>query len=167
MPQVSRLRPGILLVVSDGETRTSIGKTNEGYPASREKGSGLLPLSSPNALVPPPTGRPEKVSRHRTKSPPSVAGEWRLTSPHPHLSIRTRTPQCTSDISAAEPAVRLSRHIRSYHATNDVVAAGPSGPCSSSLSPLRKLGSPRYTKRKPTSGHCSIPWRTFHTPGTS
>ncbi len=121
-----------------------------------------FPQSSPHASVPPPTGWPAKAPRPGTKPPALGAGASRRASPRRLPSTTSDTPQCTSDISAPEPAVRPSLHIRSYLATTYVEAAAPSGPCSSSLS----LASSRYAKRKPASGHSCISWRTCHTPGT-
>jgi hypothetical protein len=121
-----------------------------------------FPQSSSNASVLPPTGWRAKSPRPGTKSSALDAGASRRASPRLLPSTRSDTPRCTSDISATEPAVRPSLHIRSYLATTYVVAAGPSGPCSNSSSLLR--ASSRHAKRKPAFVHCCISWRTCHTP---
>jgi hypothetical protein len=54
-----------------------------------------VPLSFPDALVAPRTGRPEKAPKQRIKTPPSDAGESRPASPHRLLSTKSDTPQCT------------------------------------------------------------------------
>jgi hypothetical protein len=123
-------------------------------PLATGPGRRFIPLCSPNALVMPPTGRLEKPWKQRIKTPPSDAGEWRPASPHLLLSTKSDTPRCTSGISAAGPAMRLSPNIRLYHATTSVAATGPSGSCSSSSCLLRLEPSLRYTRKNPTSGRC-------------
>jgi hypothetical protein len=110
-------------------------------------------------FVLPPTGRATKEPWQRTKSPTWDAGASRPASPHLLLSTTPDTLQCTRDTSATEPAVRPSPHIHLHSATSCVVTVVPSELCSSS----EFAAPPRYAERKPTSGHCGIRWRTFHT----